>query len=40
MLDVMSGGRLNAGMVIGGGPEYFSYGVEPTRANAKRRSWR
>ena len=25
MLDVMSGGRLVAGMVIGGGPEYFSY---------------
>src|SRR5262245_57271436 len=25
MLDVLSGGRLVAGMVIGGGPEYFSY---------------
>ena len=25
MLDVMSGGRLVAGMVIGGGPEYFTY---------------
>jgi alkanesulfonate monooxygenase SsuD/methylene tetrahydromethanopterin reductase-like flavin-dependent oxidoreductase (luciferase family) len=32
MLDVMSGGRLVAGMVIGGGPEYFSYQVNPTHA--------
>ncbi len=32
MLDVMSGGRLVAGMVIGGGPEYFSYQVNPTTA--------
>jgi alkanesulfonate monooxygenase SsuD/methylene tetrahydromethanopterin reductase-like flavin-dependent oxidoreductase (luciferase family) len=30
MLDVLSGGRLNAGMVIGGGPEYYSYQVNPT----------
>jgi alkanesulfonate monooxygenase SsuD/methylene tetrahydromethanopterin reductase-like flavin-dependent oxidoreductase (luciferase family) len=30
MLDVLSGGRLIAGMVIGGGPEYFSYNVNPT----------
>jgi alkanesulfonate monooxygenase SsuD/methylene tetrahydromethanopterin reductase-like flavin-dependent oxidoreductase (luciferase family) len=35
MLDVMSGGRLIAGMVIGGGPEYFSYGVNPTTARDK-----
>jgi alkanesulfonate monooxygenase SsuD/methylene tetrahydromethanopterin reductase-like flavin-dependent oxidoreductase (luciferase family) len=35
MLDVMSGGRLNAGMVIGGGPEYFAYGVNPTFAREK-----
>lgn len=32
MLDVISGGRLIAGMVVGGGPEYFSYGVNPTYA--------
>jgi alkanesulfonate monooxygenase SsuD/methylene tetrahydromethanopterin reductase-like flavin-dependent oxidoreductase (luciferase family) len=35
MLDVMSGGRLIAGMVIGGGPEYFSYGVNPTHARER-----
>jgi alkanesulfonate monooxygenase SsuD/methylene tetrahydromethanopterin reductase-like flavin-dependent oxidoreductase (luciferase family) len=35
MLDVMSGGRLIAGMVIGGGPEYFSYNVDPTRARER-----
>jgi alkanesulfonate monooxygenase SsuD/methylene tetrahydromethanopterin reductase-like flavin-dependent oxidoreductase (luciferase family) len=35
MLDVLSGGRLIAGMVIGGGPEYFSYQVNPTYAREK-----
>ena len=35
MLDVMSGGRLVAGMVIGGGPEYFSYQVNPTHARER-----
>ena len=35
MLDVLSGGRLMAGMVIGSGPEYFSYGVNPTTAREK-----
>jgi alkanesulfonate monooxygenase SsuD/methylene tetrahydromethanopterin reductase-like flavin-dependent oxidoreductase (luciferase family) len=35
MLDVMSGGRLVAGMVIGGGPEYYSYGVNPTHARER-----
>lgn len=35
MLDVMSGGRLIAGMVVGGGPEYFSYRVNPTTAREK-----
>ncbi len=35
MLDVMSGGRLITGMVIGGGPEYFSYQIEPTTAREK-----
>jgi alkanesulfonate monooxygenase SsuD/methylene tetrahydromethanopterin reductase-like flavin-dependent oxidoreductase (luciferase family) len=37
MLDVMSNGRLIAGMVIGGGPEYFSYQVDPTTAREKYR---
>jgi len=35
MLDVLSGGRLVAGMVVGGGPEYFSYQVNPTHAREK-----
>jgi alkanesulfonate monooxygenase SsuD/methylene tetrahydromethanopterin reductase-like flavin-dependent oxidoreductase (luciferase family) len=35
MLDVLSGGRLVAGMVIGGGPEYFSYEVNPTHARER-----
>jgi alkanesulfonate monooxygenase SsuD/methylene tetrahydromethanopterin reductase-like flavin-dependent oxidoreductase (luciferase family) len=35
MLDVLSGGRLVAGMVIGGGPEYFSYNIEPTTARER-----
>jgi alkanesulfonate monooxygenase SsuD/methylene tetrahydromethanopterin reductase-like flavin-dependent oxidoreductase (luciferase family) len=35
MLDVLSGGRLIAGMVIGGGPEYFSYQVNPTHARER-----
>ena len=35
MLDVLSNGRLIAGMVIGGGPEYFSYGVNPTHARER-----
>jgi alkanesulfonate monooxygenase SsuD/methylene tetrahydromethanopterin reductase-like flavin-dependent oxidoreductase (luciferase family) len=35
MLDVMSGGRLIAGMVIGGGPEYWSYQINPTTAREK-----
>jgi alkanesulfonate monooxygenase SsuD/methylene tetrahydromethanopterin reductase-like flavin-dependent oxidoreductase (luciferase family) len=35
MLDVLSGGRLVAGMVLGGGPEYFSYRVNPTYARER-----
>jgi alkanesulfonate monooxygenase SsuD/methylene tetrahydromethanopterin reductase-like flavin-dependent oxidoreductase (luciferase family) len=35
MLDVLSGGRLVAGMVIGGGPEYFAYGVNPTQGRER-----
>jgi alkanesulfonate monooxygenase SsuD/methylene tetrahydromethanopterin reductase-like flavin-dependent oxidoreductase (luciferase family) len=32
MIDCISGGRLIAGFVVGGGPEYFSYGMNPTHA--------
>lgn len=35
MLDVLSGGRLVAGLVIGGGPEYFTYNVNPTYARER-----
>jgi alkanesulfonate monooxygenase SsuD/methylene tetrahydromethanopterin reductase-like flavin-dependent oxidoreductase (luciferase family) len=35
MLDVLSRGRLIAGMVIGGGPEYYSYNVNPTHARER-----
>jgi alkanesulfonate monooxygenase SsuD/methylene tetrahydromethanopterin reductase-like flavin-dependent oxidoreductase (luciferase family) len=35
MLDVLSGGRLVAGMVIGGAPEYFAYNQNPTVAREK-----
>jgi alkanesulfonate monooxygenase SsuD/methylene tetrahydromethanopterin reductase-like flavin-dependent oxidoreductase (luciferase family) len=35
MLDVLSGGRLITGMVIGGGPEYYSYGINPTHARER-----
>jgi alkanesulfonate monooxygenase SsuD/methylene tetrahydromethanopterin reductase-like flavin-dependent oxidoreductase (luciferase family) len=35
MLDVMSGGRLVAGMVVGGGTEYFTYRVDPTTARER-----
>jgi alkanesulfonate monooxygenase SsuD/methylene tetrahydromethanopterin reductase-like flavin-dependent oxidoreductase (luciferase family) len=35
MLDVMSKGRLIAGMVVGGGPEYFTYNVNPTFARER-----
>ena len=32
MIDVISGGRLIAGMVVGGGPEYYSFSINPTHA--------
>ena len=32
MIDCISGGRLIAGFVVGGGPEYFSSGINPTHA--------
>ncbi|MEI7687958.1 MAG: LLM class flavin-dependent oxidoreductase [Planctomycetota bacterium] len=35
MLDNLSRGRLIAGMVVGGGPEYFAFGIDPTTAREK-----
>lgn len=35
MLDLLSGGRLVAGMVVGGGPEYFASSLDPTTAREK-----
>ena len=32
MIDVISGGRLIAGLVVGGGPEYYSFSMNPTHA--------
>ncbi len=34
MIDVISGGRLIAGLVVGGGPEYYSFSVNPTHARS------
>jgi len=34
MLDCISGGRLIAGLVVGGGPEYYSFPMNPTNARA------
>jgi alkanesulfonate monooxygenase SsuD/methylene tetrahydromethanopterin reductase-like flavin-dependent oxidoreductase (luciferase family) len=35
MLDVLSNGRLIAGFVVGGGPEYYSYNINPTQARER-----
>lgn len=35
MIDCISGGRLIAGFVVGGGPEYFSYAINPTEARER-----
>ncbi|CAO5257690.1 LLM class flavin-dependent oxidoreductase [Frankia sp. AgKG'84/4] len=35
VLDVVTGGRLIAGMVVGGGPEYYSSGVNPAQARRR-----
>ena len=35
MLDVITGGRIISGQVIGHGPEYYSYGVNPTYARER-----
>src|SRR2546426_3085317 len=32
MIDCISGGRLIAGMVVGGGPEYYSFSINPAQA--------
>lgn len=34
MIDVISGGRLIAGLVVGGGPEYYSFSINPTHARS------
>ena len=35
MIDNLSGGRLIAGFVVGGGPEYYSFGVNPAHARER-----
>jgi alkanesulfonate monooxygenase SsuD/methylene tetrahydromethanopterin reductase-like flavin-dependent oxidoreductase (luciferase family) len=35
MLDCISGGRIISGQVIGGGPEYFSFSINPAEARAR-----
>jgi alkanesulfonate monooxygenase SsuD/methylene tetrahydromethanopterin reductase-like flavin-dependent oxidoreductase (luciferase family) len=35
IIDVLSGGRLIAGMVVGGGPEYYSFSINPTYARER-----
>jgi alkanesulfonate monooxygenase SsuD/methylene tetrahydromethanopterin reductase-like flavin-dependent oxidoreductase (luciferase family) len=35
IIDVLSNGRLIAGMVVGGGPEYFSFSVNPSFARER-----
>lgn len=35
MLDALTGGRLIAGLVVGGGPEYYSSNVNPTEARER-----
>jgi alkanesulfonate monooxygenase SsuD/methylene tetrahydromethanopterin reductase-like flavin-dependent oxidoreductase (luciferase family) len=35
MIDCISGGRLIAGMVVGGGPEYYSFSINPTQARER-----
>ncbi len=35
MLDVISGGRIISGHVVGGGPEYFSFSMNPAEARTR-----
>ena len=47
MIDLLSNGRLEAGFVVGGGPEYYNFALEPTTARERfaeglalvRRAW-
>ena len=47
MIDLLSNGRLEAGFVVGGGPEYYNFDVSPTSARDRfaealslvRRAW-
>jgi alkanesulfonate monooxygenase SsuD/methylene tetrahydromethanopterin reductase-like flavin-dependent oxidoreductase (luciferase family) len=35
MLDVISGGRIISGQVVGGGPEYFSFSINPAECRTR-----
>jgi alkanesulfonate monooxygenase SsuD/methylene tetrahydromethanopterin reductase-like flavin-dependent oxidoreductase (luciferase family) len=35
MIDCISGGRLIAGLVVGGGPEYYSFSINPAQARER-----
>jgi alkanesulfonate monooxygenase SsuD/methylene tetrahydromethanopterin reductase-like flavin-dependent oxidoreductase (luciferase family) len=35
MIDCISGGRLIAGLVVGGGPEYYSFSINPAHARER-----
>ena len=35
MIDCISGGRLIAGFVVGGPPEYYSFSINPARARER-----
>ena len=35
MIDTISGGRLIAGLVVGGGPEYYSFSINPAHARER-----
>ena len=47
MIDLLSNGRLEAGFVVGGGPEYYNFSINPTSARDRfaeglalaRRAW-
>ena len=41
MIDLLSNGRLEAGFVVGGGPEYYNFAMSPTmHAISSPRVWR
>lgn len=35
MLDIISGGRIISGQVVGGGPEYYSFSINPAECRAR-----